>query len=84
MPRQFYSEIERLKILNIVTNARKGGHKWSDIHQFAQRSGFRGGLPALKVYFSKAMKKKFKQPKSRIHPGVAVAVSATKFSRIER
>ena len=77
MPRQFYSEIERLKILNIVTNARKGGHKWSDIHQFAQRSGFRGGLPALKVYVGKAMKKEIKPQKSRIHPGVAVAVAAT-------
>jgi hypothetical protein len=61
MPRQFYSDAQRNSILTVVTAARKGRRKWAEVHKLAQDSGFLGGLPALKIFVSRAKKNGRKQ-----------------------
>lgn len=79
MARKFYSEQERFSILSVVNASRENGHKWADVHKFAKKSGFRGGVPALMIFVSKAKKKTLK-PRSVI----AVATQADPHVEIQK
>ena len=54
MPRQFYSLEERFRIRTNTMAARKHGMKWKEAHEIAKEAGYRGGLPALKIFMKRA------------------------------
>ena len=54
MARQFYSLEERFRIRTNTMAARKHGMKWKQAHEIAKEAGYRGGLPALKIFIKKA------------------------------
>ena len=54
--RKFYTDDQRLNIFTRVAIAQKQRKSWAEAHEVAKEAGFRGKLPALKVYISRVRK----------------------------
>ena len=66
MARLFYSDQERDSILSSVAKARKGRKKWNEVHAIAASNGFRGGLPALRIFVNKSRIRALKLPNAKV------------------
>ncbi len=57
MPRQFYTDDDRMIIFVSTTESRRNELSWAEALTIAKKAGFKGGVPALQVFIKNQRKK---------------------------
>jgi hypothetical protein len=79
MPRQFYTDDERMAIFTSVVDARRAKKKWAEAHVTAKKAGFKGGVAALQVFIGN-QRKKNKKATREVDKKVQTSMKAARHS----